>query len=338
MKKWMKKKFLFSMLCALMMCLVACDRQGGEVLDGMGNEKDHQATVTSLPATDITSSSAVLNGSVSFDRLAYSSVEVGILFYTKKSYITAHAGQKLVCDSQKPGDFFFKMNGLSSKTTYYYQTYLILNRSEIIYAEPTQFVTMSNDKENGHDYIDLGLSVKWATVNMGTAELAGYGYYYAWGETSAKSEYSWSTYKWCNGTNKSMKKYCTSSSYGFVDNDTILYPSDDAAHIYWAGKWRIPTIAEWDELFSQCTWGLVGQGDDYAYKVIGPNGNTILLPVAGYRLGSEVQEAGVSGHYLSSSLYTNQPNCAWSIYLDSNGIKKGYHGRNLGFSIRPVCP
>jgi len=85
-------------------------------------------------------------------------------------------------------------------------------------------------------------------MNVGASSPEGYGDYFAWGETTAKSDYSWITYKWCNGSSESLTKYNTSSSYGTVDNKTVLDSADDAAHANWGGSWRMPTHAEWTEL------------------------------------------------------------------------------------------
>ena len=116
---------------------------------------------------------------------------------------------------------------------------------------------ISTGVENGHNWVDLGLSVKWATCNVGATTPEGYGNYYAWGETKPKSTYDWSTYKYCNGDRYSMTKYCTNSEYGIVDNKTTLELSDDAAHVNWGGSWRMPTKAEQDEL-NNCTWTWTG--------------------------------------------------------------------------------
>ena len=105
---------------------------------------------------------------------------------------------------------------------------------------------------NGHEWVDLGLpsGTKWATTNVGATTPEEYGDYFAWGETEPKSDYSWSTYKWCNGSSTTMTKYCESSSYGTVDNKTILELSDDAANVKWGGKWRMPTVEEIEELLN----------------------------------------------------------------------------------------
>ncbi|MBQ7388829.1 MAG: hypothetical protein IJW01_05635, partial [Paludibacteraceae bacterium] len=135
--------------------------------------------------------------------------------------------------------------------------------------------------------VDLGLSVKWATCNVGASTPEGYGNYYAWGETTTKSTYDWSTYKWCNGSYKTLTKYCTSSTYGTVDNKTVLELADDAARVNWGGAWRMPTDAEWTELRENCEWTLTsdynGTGVKGRVVTSKTNGNHIFLPAAGYR-------------------------------------------------------
>ena len=192
---------------------------------------------------------------------------------------------------------------------------------------------------NGHEWVDLGLSsgLKWATCNVGASKPEGYGGYYAWGETEAKSDYSWSTYKWCNGSDDTMTKYCTSSSYGTVDNKTTLDLEDDVAHVKWGGTWRMPTLDEQKELLNNCTWKWTTQNGEDGYKVTGPNGNSIFLPAAGYRHGAEVYYRGSRGFYWSSSLdgrdsYDAYCLCFYSDYYLWYSFKNRYYG----LSVRPV--
>lgn len=99
--------------------------------------------------------------------------------------------------------------------------------------------------------VDLGLSVKWANVNLGASRPEEYGDYFAWGEVKPKADYSWETYKWCKGSYDTMTKYCYDDSYGyngFTDNKYTLDPENDAATVNWGGKWRMPTADEIVEL------------------------------------------------------------------------------------------
>ena len=199
------------------------------------------------------------------------------------------------------------------------------------------------DKYNGHEYVDLGLpsGLKWATCNVGATTPEGYGNYYAWGETTPKTTYKWSTYKYCNGTYDSMTKYCTDSEYGIVDNKTTLELSDDAAHVNWGGSWRMPTKAEQDELrdINNCTWTWTTQNGVNGYKVTSKkNGNSIFLPAAGYRYYSDLSDAGSGGHYWSSSLLTSESYRAYDLYFYSSYVNWGYDNREYGHSVRPVCP
>lgn len=88
---------------------------------------------------------------------------------------------------------------------------------------------------NDHEYVDLGLpsGIKWASYNVGATNPEEYGCYYAWGETVEKANYSWSTYKWCNGSYDTMTKYCIDDYYGKVDGKAVLDPDDDVAHVKW---------------------------------------------------------------------------------------------------------
>ena len=185
--------------------------------------------------------------------------------------------------------------------------------------------------------IDLGLSVKWASCNVGATEPWEYGGYYAWGETEEKSDYYWDTYKYCNRSYDSMIKYCTSSSFGIVDNKTTLEPGDDVASVKWGGSWRMPTRAEQDELCNNCTWEWTTLNGVYGYRVTGPNGNSIFLPAAGYRIVTEVRYQGSYGNYWSSSLSSYDCNYAYYLYFNSSGYDWYSNYRYYGRSVRPVC-
>ena len=187
-----------------------------------------------------------------------------------------------------------------------------------------------------HEAIDLGLSVKWATCNVGADTPEGYGDYFAWGETESKSIYSWSTYEWCNGSNSTLTKYNTMSNYGTVDNKTVLDLSDDAARANWGGSWRMPTDAEWTELRTRCVWTWTTLGGRNGYNVRGPNGNTIFLPAAGHRNGTSLNGAGSYGLFWSSSLNTVLPYNALYVYFNSSNVEWNYYSRYYGHSVRPV--
>ena len=196
------------------------------------------------------------------------------------------------------------------------------------------------DPTNGHEYVDLGLpsGTKWATCNVGADYPEDYGDYFAWGETEPKEEYDLSTYKWHEGSYYTHTKYCTSSTYGKVDNKTTLDLADDAANANWGGDWRMPTKTEQDELRTECTWTWTTQNGVKGYIVTSKsNGNSIFLPAAGYRDFSDLWDAGFNGYYSSSSLYTDDSGGACRLYFESSYVSSGsYSLRRRGWSVRPV--
>ena len=212
----------------------------------------------------------------------------------------------------------------------------------------------------GVEAVDLGLSVKWATCNVGATKPEEYGDYFAWGETEPYYEdgyaqeypqshwkegksagYNWSTYKWCSGSSTTLTKYNT------VDNKTTLDPEDDVAHVKWGAIWRMPTIAEQEELINNCTWTWYSSGNSEfggvaGYKVTsnkeGYTDRFIFLPAAGYRNVTDLSDVGSGSNYWSSSLRTDSPNYAWGIGFNSSSVVAYIINRYYGLSVRPVCP
>ena len=166
-----------------------------------------------------------------------------------------------------------------------------------------------------------------------------YGDYFAWGETTTKSTYNWSTYQYCNGDYNTLTKYCNNSSYGyngFVDNLTTLLPEDDAATANWGGNWRMPTKEEWQELLDNTTNTWTQQNGVNGRLFTASNGNSLFLPAAGCRYDSSLYDAGSYGYDWSSSLYTGRPDGAWGFGFSSDGYGMSYLYRGDGFTVRPV--
>ena len=193
-------------------------------------------------------------------------------------------------------------------------------------------------KKNTHAYVDLGLpsGTLWATTNVGANNPWEYGDYFAWGETSTKSNYDWSTLKYCmdNSGDKFSKYNTTQSKYGNVDNKTTLERSDDAATANWGSDWCMPTQAQFRELIDKCKWTWTTKNGKKGYEVKGPNDNTIFLPAAGCRYGSSLLYVGSDGRYWSSSLYGSDR--AWRLYFDSDDRYSYHYNRDRGFSVRAV--
>ena len=206
-------------------------------------------------------------------------------------------------------------------------------------VDSTDYISLADSTENGYGYVDLGLSVKWATCNVGASQPEEYGNYFAWGETSPKSTYNWSTYNWCIGDYYDMAKYCTSSREGTVDNKTQLELSDDAARANWGGSWRMPTDDELTELKEKCTWTWTTQNGVKGYKVTSKtNGRSIFLPAAGLCCVYRLYDTGSGGDYWSSSLDTDDPNDERCVSFNSGGVDWSNDDRSNGLSVRPVCP
>ena len=187
--------------------------------------------------------------------------------------------------------------------------------------------------------LDLGLSVKWASFNVGASSPEEFGFYFAWGETSLKTYYDWSTYKWCNGSASTLTKYNNYNRYGTVDNRTLLELSDDAARVNWGDKWRMPTDAEWTELRTQCEWTWTVQNGVNGYVVTSrTNGNSIFLPVAGDRIYDHFYSDNSHpwGDYWSSSLKTDQPTNTWNVRLYEQSVIESVGIRAQGHTVRPV--
>ena len=179
-------------------------------------------------------------------------------------------------------------------------------------------VTDNEDKTpDGVEAVDLGLSVKWANMNVGATKDSGFGSYFAWGEVKPKKYYSWGTYIWSQGDSKFLLKYSTS------DRRIQLTPSDDAARASWGGEWRMPTIEEYEELIdpAKCTWEWITKDGVNGYKVTGKKtGNSIFLPITGFRFYEGVQFRAIKGIYWTSMLYSGNPNKAWCLEFDFSDV------------------
>ena len=204
--------------------------------------------------------------------------------------------------------------------------------------------TGNGDGTSEDAYVDLGLpsGLLWATCNVGAEKPEDYGDYFAWGETIAKSDYSWSTLKYCNDkAGESFSKYVTKSSYGTVDNKTVLESSDDAAVANCGDGGRMPTHAEWEELFDNCIWTWTEMEGHNGCKVTSKrNGRFIFLPAAGRREDESVDDAGSMGYYWTSTLHGKYMYSAWCSYFDESRTYPSYYdyySRYYGFSIRPVA-
>ena len=191
--------------------------------------------------------------------------------------------------------------------------------------------------------VDLGLSVRWASANIGARNEDDYGYYISWGELTPKpiGHYRWADYQLCKEVNEDdndyslLTKYVTDSRWGEVDNKTRLDPEDDAAHEYLGGDWRTPTTEEAKELLEKCTFEEIFRRGEHVMKVTGPNGNHILFPYAGYACWQSRVVFTVS--CWTSDLVADFPVRACCFHLTGfAGIS--WEDRIDGLPVRAVCP
>ena len=206
--------------------------------------------------------------------------------------------------------------------------------------------TKQSDRDEGvifqDSYVDMGLSVKWAKVNLGASVPEEFGDYYAWGEIETKADYSWTTYKLADGVGIDPESGGVFIKYSETDNKTVLDPEDDVAHVLLGGKWRMPTDAEWTELRENCLWERTEENRVPGYKVtsnvVGYEGNSIFLPAAGYGFYDWFEGVGEVGNYWSSSLDADNPRYAWILIFEnySDNVDRSNEYRCRGRSIRPV--
>ena len=189
------------------------------------------------------------------------------------------------------------------------------------------------------DYVDLGLpsGTLWATRNVGAEKPEKYGDYFAWGEVEPKDYYHGSTYKWNDSETGTMhmSKYCTKEANGVVDNKIVLDPEDDAACVNYPDG-QMPSQEQLNELLQNCTWQWSELNGVAGLLVTGPNGNTMFLPAAGYRLQGTTYDVGTECNYWLNSIQEISPLNAWKIYATSSLFQINGSSRTVGYTVRAV--
>ena len=197
---------------------------------------------------------------------------------------------------------------------------------------------------NGHEFVNLGLSsgTLWATCNVGADNPEDYGDYFAWGETTPKATYNWSTYKYCNGDYNLLTKYCSQSDFGFngfTDDLKTLQPSDDAATTNWGEGWSTPTYNQWVELLRKCSHTWTTRNGVNGCLFTARNGNSIFLPAASSRQDDDSRIVGDDGCYWSNTLNKTYPDGVkgfrFTLSIDDYDIYD--LSREAGLPVRAVC-
>ena len=268
---------------------------------------------------------------------AYSSLLLGVCYgYTELPTVNDKTVTSNEVDDEN--NYTVQLTNLGNGIIYYRAYILIDGVSH--YGAVKKF-------ENICEWVDLGLpsGTMWATCNVGASKPEEYGDYFSWGETETKSDYSWSSYKYCKGSDDTLTKYCTWSQYGdygyyaFTDNLINLQLADDAATANQGSVWRMPSLDQITELYNSdyttTTWTQMNgvNGRKITSK---SNGNSVFLPAAGYRFGASISYVGSRGYYWSRSLDTSYPFDAYSLCFYSNSIDFNSFNRNWGQSVRPV--
>ena len=193
-----------------------------------------------------------------------------------------------------------------------------------------------------HEYVDLGLSVKWATCNIGAETPEEAGLYFAWGETSGytaeqvgneegKRPFTWEDYQYGSGSSIVTDELVSAVTYSEYSQ---LKPEYDAATANWGEEWRMPTKEEIEELMElPHTWDSSRSG----YSFTDGNNNELLFVFAGgCASDGNVNDLGEGGNYWSGSLGGDDGIYAWELTFNSDGYKIGDGSRYVGHTVRPV--
>ena len=292
--------------------------------------------IQTLDASDVNHKEATLNAMLDLTDCKYNSIKYGF-------ELTPEGGQAktLTADNLADKAFSYRDMILRSNTGYSYAAYVILDGA-LYKGEPKDFTTPTPTPT----FVDLGLSVKWASFNLGASKPTEYGGYYQWAGTKNVSDtgiyLDWDNCPYHTGSSYSSgwTKYNTIESYGTVDNKTVIEAMDDAVTVALGGKWRMPTYEEWGELVNSCSWTLTNIDGVNGYKVqskkSGYTDKWIFLPAAGCRDDDGLFWVGTYGGYWSSSLGTGNPNTAYFMYFDSSDVRRITLARHYGHSVRPV--
>ncbi|MBQ2458902.1 MAG: DUF1566 domain-containing protein, partial [Bacteroidaceae bacterium] len=289
------------------------------VLEKQSEEKPKPRAITGN-ASNIETTSAIVQ--CSYENVS-NEVECGV------EIIGNNLSNKIIANSSNNSQQI-KLTGLTAGTSYEYKAYVKYD-GNILYGETKSFTTKEADKPTPDEMIDLGLSVKWASHNVGASSPEGFGGYYAWGETEEKSDYSLYTYKY----------YVDSDEKDYEDKfiyigSNISGTQYDVAHVKWGGSWRMPTRNEIAELVNKCSWKWTTYNGVNGQLVTGPNGNSIFLPAAGDRYGTGAW-SGSQGFYWSATQHESYSDSACRLYFLSD-VNDWYswNRRDFGYTVRPV--
>ena len=343
----MKKLIYFLMMVLMVLLAVSC-KKAGNSHSGNGQEiVMPDPSVETLAASEIEANSAFLHARIDFSGASRDNVYYGFFWGTSENLEGTYTPGEGALDENNA--YSAEILGLIPETEYWFKAFVEIDGHP--YTGEILNFTTEGIPVIAPEAVDLGIvvngkKIKWGSFNLGATKPEECGDYYAWGETETKDNYSWSTYQFSNSSSGPFSKYNTSSSYGAVDNKTVLETGpdgDDVASKLLGGKWRIPTDEEWTALRTNCTWTRTSNYNNTGIaglivksNVSGYTDKSIFLPAAGYRNDADLGNVGSYGYYWSSSLHTDGPYDAWYVYFYSDSVRRSSNYRYYGLSVRPV--
>ena len=277
-----------------------------------------------------------LSGSISGLEAAALDFQCGFEFSTDNSFPKESTYRRKAIGDYSEEPFSLTLLDIIPGQKYYYRAYYI-NQMYIYYGDVKEFAT---NEWKGAEAVDLGLSVKWADVNVDAYRPWERGNFYAWGELEPKELYRSSNYRFYHEGTMSLTKYCNDKIYGyeeFTDTLTTLEPQDDVAHVKWGGNWRMPSKDEFLELMDtlNCDWIYTSMNGMTGYKIESKkNGNSIFMPES-----SDSHGCG-GGLYWANCIEPDLAPAAPNLYFNHamNRLYINTYIRDVGLTIRPVCP
>ena len=317
-------------LIALGFGLVSCDKELEQV--EQGTEKG--PLVVTLSAADGAYYTVVLSGQVSGLEQVALDYQCGFEYSADDSFNRESTVRKSASGDYSENPFTLTVTDIIPGQKYFYRAYYI-NQMYIYYGDVKEFAT---DEWAGPNAVDLGLSVKWADVNVDAYRPWERGNFYAWGELEPKEIYRSSNYRFYYEGTMQLTKYCNDKIYGYeeyTDTLTTLEPEDDVAHVKWGGNWRMPSKDEFLELMDtlNCAWIYTSMNGMTGYKVESKkNGNSIFLPDA-----SDSHGCG-GGLYWANCIEPDLAAAAPNLYFNHamNRFYINTYIRDVGLTIRPV--
>jgi predicted nucleic acid-binding Zn-ribbon protein len=275
---------------------------------------------TTGASSAITTNSATVAGNVTGMATAKTSAEAGICYGTVATPTkdnATYAASTITSD----GDFTVNLTALQPNTTYYYRATLTID-GKIYYGEVKSFTTTAQT-QTGAEIVDLGLSVKWASYNLGATAPSGYGGYYKWADPTGVN------------TSNNYDDYPSANPPA-----TICGTQYDIAKAQWGGNWRLPSKDEFVELVTKCTIENVSKNGVPGAELTGPNGNKIFLPASGYYSGDNFYGKDSYTDYWTGDFSGKNygKSNAYAMYISASSAYGNYTTQHTidRFPVRPV--